>query len=62
MNETTPCCETKQGVPAHDRLDLVQQTEQYAAPECGTVSPATGKSAYCCFDCPTLIAKIKDAS
>jgi len=49
---TEPCC------GAHERLDLVQQTEEFSAPQCGTVNRLTKKPDYCCFDCPTLIARI----
>lgn len=52
-----PCCiDARTSLPAHDRLDLVRQTLQFSAPECGSESRETGKPDYCCFDCPTLKA------
>jgi hypothetical protein len=41
---------------AHDRLDLVRETKDYTAPECGSLGRLTNKPDYCCFNCPTLVS------
>ena len=41
-------------VKNHDRLDLVQTSEEFTAAVCGSVNAKTGKPDYCAFDCPTL--------
>jgi hypothetical protein len=52
-----PCCtDARTGLAAHNRLDLIQQTLEFTAPECGSPHRQTGKPQYCCYDCPTLVA------
>lgn len=38
----------------HDRLDLRQHSEEFTAPECGSINRRTGKPDFCDFDCPLL--------
>lgn len=38
----------------HNRLDLKQHSEEFSAPECGTVNKITKKPDFCSFDCPLL--------
>lgn len=51
------CTDQRTGLPIHNRLDLKQQTLEYTTPECGSPRRDTGNPDYCCFNCPTLIAK-----
>ena len=56
-----PCCKF------HDRLDLKLSVHEYTAAACGSLSlpqagdnteHGEGKPHYCCFECPTLLAKL----
>ncbi len=53
------CCVDKDGLAVHNRLDLKQTAREWSAPECGSINQITRKPDYCCFNCPTLKAKIK---
>lgn len=48
------CIDPRTGLTAHNRLDLVRQTLEFTAPECGSLRRDTGKPDFCCFSCPTL--------
>jgi hypothetical protein len=45
------------GIPMHDRLDLKQTSLEFTAPTCGSLRRDNGQPDYCCYDCPTLLAK-----
>ncbi len=49
MNTDSTCC------AHHDRLDLARHIDDYQDTPCGTPHPRTGKSDYCCFECPVLL-------
>lgn len=38
----------------HNRLDLKLTSEQYTAPNCGSLNLETGEPEYCNFNCPVL--------